>query len=182
MPRCYFCRGSHAAIYHNALAHATTLVSNFCMERIRRLDENRSMLFFVTRAVYPELFLPARVKEKGFRQDLNGIVDERMSNFISRICCLLFVASLFVQGCRHSPPQTGLTKVILQADWYPQPEHGGFYTALLKGYYRDEGLHVEIQPCGPFDFVEKQVAVGPAPFGMGLSENVRETVAPCPAL
>ena len=58
MTGCYFCRGSHAAIYHNALAHATTLVSNFCMERIRRLDENRSMLFFVTRAVYPELFIP----------------------------------------------------------------------------------------------------------------------------
>ena len=33
----------------------------------------------------------------------------------------------------------GLTKVTLQADWYPQPEHGGFFTALVKGYYKDEG-------------------------------------------
>ena len=147
------------------------------MERIRRLGENRSMLFFVTRAVYPEPFIPARVKAKGFRQDLNAIVDERMSKFISRICCLLFVASLFVQGCRHSPPQTGLTKVILQADWYPQPEHGGFYTALLKGYYRDEGLDLDIQPGGPYVSVEKQVAVGAAQFGMGSSDKILESVA-----
>ena len=39
--------------------------------------------------------------------------------------------------------------MTLQADWYPQPEHGGFYTALVKGYYRDEGLDLDIQPGGP---------------------------------
>ena len=33
-----------------------------------------------------------------------------------------------------------------QADWYPQPEHGGFYDAVVKGYYKDEGLDVEIIP------------------------------------
>ena len=70
---------------------------------------------------------------------------------------------LSAAGCRHSADATngpGLTKVILQADWYPQPEHGGFYTALVKGYYKDEGLDVTIVPGGPYVSVEQQVSVG----------------------
>ena len=39
-----------------------------------------------------------------------------------------------------------MTKVVLQTDWYPQPEHGGFYTALVNGSYEEEGLDVTIQP------------------------------------
>jgi NitT/TauT family transport system substrate-binding protein len=118
-----------------------------------------------------------KARQEPSRQDLNTFVDEHMSKFISRICCLLFVASLLVQGCRHSPSETGLTKVILQADWYPQPEHGGFYTALLKGYYRDEGLDVDIQPGGPYVSVEKQVSVGASQFGMSSSDKILESVA-----
>jgi NitT/TauT family transport system substrate-binding protein len=117
---------------------------------------------------------PARSRA---RQNLSAIVDERMSKFISRICCLLVLASLSVQGCRHSPAETGLTKVILQADWYPQPEHGGFYTALLKDYYKQEGLDVGIQPGGPYVAVEKQVSVGAAQFGMSSSDKILESVA-----
>jgi len=109
--------------------------------------------------------------------DLKAIVDERMSKLISRICCLVFVASLSVQGCRHPPPETGLTKMILQADWYPQPEHGGFYTALLKDYYKQEGLDVNIEPGGPYVSVEKQVSVGAAQFGMSSSDKILESVA-----
>src|SRR5579864_2805107 len=100
-----------------------------------------------------------------------------MNKFIFRICCLLLGASLFFQGCRHSASETSLAKVILQADWYPQPEHGGFYTALLKGYYQDEGLDVTIQPCGPYVSVEKQVAVAAAQFGMSSSDRILESVA-----
>jgi NitT/TauT family transport system substrate-binding protein len=68
-------------------------------------------------------------------------------------------------------------KVILQSDWYPQPEHGGFYTAQLKGYYRDEGLEVEIRPGGPYVSVDQQVAVGGAQFGLGASDKTLESVA-----
>jgi NitT/TauT family transport system substrate-binding protein len=70
-----------------------------------------------------------------------------------------------------------LTKVTLQADWYPQPEHGGFYTALAKGYYKEEGLDVTIKPGGPYVVVEQQVSVGAAQFGMGSSDRTLESVA-----
>jgi NitT/TauT family transport system substrate-binding protein len=100
-----------------------------------------------------------------------------MSKFVRQIGCLLFLATLFILGCRHSSGQTGLTKVTLQADWYPQPEHGGFYTALVKGYYKDEGLDLTIQPGGPFVSVEKQVSTGAAQFGMSSSDIILESVA-----
>src|ERR1700681_1376619 len=103
-----------------------------------------------------------------------------MNKFVIPICFLLLVASLSALACRHSSNETGetgLTKIILQADWYPQPEHGGFYTALVKGYYKEEGLHVFIQPGGPFVSVDTQVSSGAAQFGMGSSDRTLESVA-----
>ena len=89
---------------------------------------------------------------------------------------LILLAASLAAGCHHSS-DTGLTKATLQADWYPQPEHGGFYTALVKGYYRDEGLDVKIQPGGPYVSVEQQVATGAAQFGMGSSDKTLESIS-----
>jgi NitT/TauT family transport system substrate-binding protein len=91
---------------------------------------------------------------------------------------LLLVAVELLAGCQHQPtPETGLIKVILQADWYPQPEHGGFFTALVKGYYQQEGLALTIAPLGPYLSVEKQVSSGAAQFGMGSSDRTLEAIA-----
>jgi NitT/TauT family transport system substrate-binding protein len=87
---------------------------------------------------------------------------------------VLFFISLSALGCHHAADNSGLTKIVFQADWYPQPEHGGFYTALAKGYYKDEGLDVTILPGGPYITVEKQVSAGTAQFGMGASDKVLE--------
>ncbi len=96
-------------------------------------------------------------------------------------CCLLtFFAASLLQSCRKVSTEqsgNGLTKVILQADWYPQPEHGGFYTALAKGYYKEEGLDVSIQPGGPYVAAAQQVAAGAAQFGMGASDTILEAAA-----
>jgi NitT/TauT family transport system substrate-binding protein len=91
--------------------------------------------------------------------------------------CVMLSAGLAALGCRHSPGpgESGLTKIVFQADWYPQPEHGGFYTALAKGFYKDEGLDVTIQPGGPYITVEKEVSAGSAQFGMGSSDKVLES-------
>jgi NitT/TauT family transport system substrate-binding protein len=94
----------------------------------------------------------------------------------------VFIASVISMclagGCkRHEAPQTGLFPVTLQTDWYPQPEHGGFYEALLKGYYKDEGLDVTIVPGGPFVVGDKQVAGGGAVFAMSSSDAVLVSVS-----
>jgi NitT/TauT family transport system substrate-binding protein len=91
----------------------------------------------------------------------------------------IVVALAVLAGCNRSSSSAstaGLTRITLQADWYPQPEHGGFYTALVKGYYRDEGLDLSIQPGGPYVVVPQQVAAGAAQFGMASSDQILESV------
>lgn len=66
----------------------------------------------------------------------------------------------------------GLTAVTLLTDWYPQPEHGGFYHALVKGYYKEVGLDVTILPGGANANPPQRVAVGNADFGMGTSDEI----------
>jgi NitT/TauT family transport system substrate-binding protein len=97
-----------------------------------------------------------------------------MAKKFFRILCVLVFASLSAVGCRRPAENSGLTKIVFQADWYPQPEHGGFYTAVANGYYKDEGLDVTIQPGGPYVTVEQQVSAGAAQLGMGSSDKVLE--------
>jgi len=100
-----------------------------------------------------------------------------MGKFVPCLHSILLATVLAALGCGHSSNGSGLTKVTLQADWYPQPEHGGFYTALVNGYYRAEGLDLSIQPGGPYVSVEQQVASGAAQFGMGSSDQVLEGIS-----
>src|ERR1700675_908908 len=78
--------------------------------------------------------------------------------------------------CRGSQPATagGLTPIRLQLDWYPRPEHGGFFTAQLLGYYKAEGLDVTILPLPQYGSVAQQVANAKADFGLGSSDQVLE--------
>jgi NitT/TauT family transport system substrate-binding protein len=95
-----------------------------------------------------------------------------------RSCKCLFalavVASLCFTGCRHhqAARDNGITSVRLQLDWYPQPEHGGFYTALNLGYYKAEGLDVTISPLPQYGSVGQLVATGKADIGLGSSDQI----------
>ncbi|CAM2777380.1 ABC transporter substrate-binding protein [Rariglobus hedericola] len=62
-------------------------------------------------------------------------------------------------------------KIIVQLDWVAEPEHGGFYQAQAKGFFKDAGLDVEIIPGGPNAFVIQKVATGQAHIGQGDSTN-----------
>jgi NitT/TauT family transport system substrate-binding protein len=93
-------------------------------------------------------------------------------------CATFFFLSvaLLISSCGHQQT-TGLAKIILQADWYPQPEHGGFYTALAKGYYQQENLDVTILSGGPYLSPYQQVSAGGAQLGMGSSDRILESIA-----
>ncbi len=67
---------------------------------------------------------------------------------------------------------SGLFPVRFQTDWFPEPEHGGYYEALAKGYYAEEGLSVRILPGGPNSGYLTAVATGRADLGMGNSDDV----------
>lgn len=75
----------------------------------------------------------------------------------------------------QSAPATAkapLHKVTLQSDWFPQAEHGGYYQALVKDYYREAGLDVAIWPGGPGAGIKLKVARGDADFGMNRSDDI----------
>ena len=102
-----------------------------------------------------------------------------MKSKITLLICLLLVV-LFA-GCgkkTETPAAPGaLVKVRFQTDWFPQPEHGGYYQALAKGYYAAEGLDVVIVPGGPNAQVMASVAVGRADLGMTNGDDVIVAVA-----
>ncbi len=116
----------------------------------------------------------ARLKRKAGRPEVRRLHGIAMSIGIATIVVI-------ISGC-HTPAKSGagnegLTHVTLQTDWYPQPEHGGFYTAVVKGFYRDEGLDVTIVPGGPFTVADRQVASGAADFGLSSSDKTLESLA-----
>lgn len=89
------------------------------------------------------------------------------------LAALIAVAAL--AGCRtHQAASNGLTPVRLQLDWYPQPEHGGFYTAQLQGFYKAEGLDVTLLPLPQYGSAAQLVATGKADIGLGSSDQVLE--------
>src|SRR5271168_268994 len=79
-------------------------------------------------------------------------------------------------GCRsHAPAAVGgLIPVRLQLDWYPQPEHGGFFAAQMLGYYKAEGLDVTILPLPQYGSAAQLVATGQADIALGSSDQVME--------
>jgi NitT/TauT family transport system substrate-binding protein len=101
---------------------------------------------------------------------------------------ILLLAVVSATGCSRAPDSTGkvvqeypaagrqLQKVEFQLDWYPAPEHGGEYQALVGNYYRDAGLDVTIVPGGPGAFGLQKVATGRVQFSMGALDDVVHAV------
>jgi len=84
---------------------------------------------------------------------------------------------LLVTGCQSeaskAPPNAdGLRRVKLQLNWFPEVEHGGFYAAQIHGYFREEGLEVEIIPGGTNVPVIQQLATGRVDFAVANAQQV----------
>lgn len=71
-----------------------------------------------------------------------------------------------ISGCGKSD------KVTIALNWFPEAEHGGYYAALVNGYFAEEGLDVEIQPGGPGVPVIQNVATGRVMFGVTNADQV----------
>jgi NitT/TauT family transport system substrate-binding protein len=89
-------------------------------------------------------------------------------------CVAMFASCHTSQSVAKS---AGLIPVRLQTDWYPQPEHGGFYTALSNGYYQAEGLDVTILPLGQYTSGLQVVLSGGAEFALSSSDQILEAVS-----
>jgi signal transduction histidine kinase len=69
-------------------------------------------------------------------------------------------------------PALGLEKVVLQLKWMHQFQFAGYYAAVEKGFYRDEGLEVELREALPGQDAVLEVTEGRAEFGVGTSSLI----------
>jgi len=72
--------------------------------------------------------------------------------------------------------EAALIPVTLQLQWVPQSQFAGYYAALDKGFYEEEGLDVTIKP-GAVEIVPQQVvATGGAEFGLAWLPKVLASI------
>jgi len=82
---------------------------------------------------------------------------------------LLLVVGLLTGGCIN-PETEQLESVTLLLDWTPNTNFSGIYAAIDRGYYREEGLEVElVQAPGS---VIQMVGANRAEFGFSFQEEL----------
>ncbi len=106
-----------------------------------------------------------------------------MKNLRSLLICLCFLFCTALTRCSQEAPSDkpdpqlppGPARVKLALNWFPEAEHGGFYAALVHGYYQKGGLEVEILGGGPDAPVIQRVATGAVEFGVTNADDVLVT-------
>lgn len=88
---------------------------------------------------------------------------------------VLLTLSVWGAGCGQKPAQ--LQKVTVMLDWMPNTNHTGLYVAKDKGFYKEQGLDVEIVQPGQNTTADQLVASGQADFGVSYQENVTQARA-----
>jgi NitT/TauT family transport system substrate-binding protein len=86
---------------------------------------------------------------------------------VSTVLSALLALTASLASAAHKPAK----KITVQLDWVAEPEHGGFYQAEARGFFRAEGLDVTIIPGGPGAHVMPSVATGKADIGQADSTN-----------
>ncbi len=95
-----------------------------------------------------------------------------------RIKALILVLAMVINcfalsGCGKDKASNNgeLRKITLVLDWTPNTNHTGIYVAMEKGYFKEEGITVEVvQP--PEGGAEVLVASGKAEFGVSFQDTM----------
>jgi NitT/TauT family transport system substrate-binding protein len=82
----------------------------------------------------------------------------------------LSFALLFCSGLAFAAEKSPF-KITVQLDWVAEPEHGGFYQAQARGFFREEGIDVTLIPGGPGAVVLPAVATGKVEICQADSTN-----------
>lgn len=97
----------------------------------------------------------------------------KIKNILSLGMVAVLSMSLFT-GCGSKTDDTqkgDLKKVTLVLDYTPNTNHTGIYVAKAKGYYKDQGLDVQIEQPSSGDSATL-VATGKADVGISYQEDV----------
>ncbi|MGY6209969.1 ABC transporter substrate-binding protein [Cytobacillus firmus] len=102
-----------------------------------------------------------------------------MKKWIAVICTLLLLSGCAGNGTdnktggKEADSKEGLKKVTVVLDWTPNTNHTGLYAAKDKGYFKEEGLDVEIIMPGEAG-ADQLTASGKADFGVSYQESITE--------
>ena len=99
----------------------------------------------------------------------------RMKHALSIFLILCFGLSLLAcsEGSKPAEPaKPAAQKVTLQLQWVTQAQFAGYYVALEKGWYREEGIDLTIKPGGPDIIPIDLVASGTRDFGTALLSDL----------
>ena len=88
------------------------------------------------------------------------------------VLCLPWFAS---ENCKAAvPPPALLQPIDFQLRWKHQFQFAGYYAAIAKGYYRDEGFEVRLHEGAPGKTPVEEVLAGRALYGESNSELLFE--------
>lgn len=96
----------------------------------------------------------------------------------ARLACILAIAAVaLAAGCKRHSPDTAEksgppARIVVQLDWVPEPEHGGFFQAQARGWFARAGLEVVLSPGGAHTYGPQKVATGQAQIGQADSTTV----------
>ena len=94
---------------------------------------------------------------------------KKLSKILISFSLMIAMVVSMIACTPESPPLDPIQDITLVLDWTPNTNHTGFYVALEKGYFEDEGLNVKIvQP--PEDGATTMVASGQAQFGIDFQD------------
>lgn len=89
---------------------------------------------------------------------------------------VMIIFALVLAACgrtnSRTPQSTLPTPVTLQLQWVTQAQFAGYYVALDKGWYLEEGINLTIRPGGPDISPIDSVRTGTAEFGTSLLADI----------
>ncbi|GKU82269.1 ABC transporter substrate-binding protein [Niallia sp. NCCP-28] len=97
-----------------------------------------------------------------------------MKKLIILIAVLLLLAGCSnSSGSKEKESAKSLKKVTVVLDWTPNTNHTGLYVAKEKGYFKEQGLDVDIITPGDAS-ADTLVASGKADFGVSYQEGITQ--------
>jgi NitT/TauT family transport system substrate-binding protein len=93
-------------------------------------------------------------------------IKKTIGTSVVALLCLTLAAAC--TSTTPTPSPAALEPVSLQLQWVTQAQFAGYYVALDKGWYEEEGIDLTIEPGGPDLVPADLVAAGTRDFGTTL--------------
>ena len=108
----------------------------------------------------------------GFRASMRGRLRPASLLPVLALLPLMLASCSFATKTTTTSVSGGMTQVRLALDWTPNTNHTGIYVAMEKGWYRQEGIDLQLLPYSSSIAPEQLVGTGQADFGISFAEGV----------